>query len=366
MPVPKLESAIHASPMHEARWWDVSPDGRVHCFLCPRHCRLRDGQAGFCSIRANRGGRLYSLAYAAPAAVQVDPIEKKPLHHFLPGTPVLSLGTVGCSLGCSFCQNWDLSKSRLDEVATRRLPPEDVVALALRHGCPSIAFTYNEPTIWAEYVLDICAAAKEHGLGTVMVTNGYVAPEAFHDLYDHIDAANVDLKALSDDFYRRHALARLDPVLETLRRLASERRVWLEITNLLIPTLNDDPSDVRRLAEWVLEHLGPDVPVHFSAFHPDYELRGLPPTPPETLHHARRLAREVGLHYVYEGNMLGDGTHTFCPGCGHLLIRRSWHEVLENRLVGGRCPDCGLVVPGRWEMPRASSAPPFQSCEESS
>jgi pyruvate formate lyase activating enzyme len=350
--------------MHEARWWETAPDGRAHCFLCPRHCRIRDGQAGFCFIRVNRGGRLYSLGYAAPAAVQVDPIEKKPLHHFLPGSAVLSLGTAGCDLGCSFCQNWDLSKSRQDRIASIRLPPQDVVALALQHGCPSIAFTYNEPTIWGEYVLDICAAAREHGLGTVMVTNGYVTREAFHDLYDHIDAANVDLKAISDDFYRRHALARLEPVLDALRWLKAETGVWIEITNLVIPTLNDDPEEVRRLATWVLENLGPEVPVHFTAFHPDFKLRDLPATPPATLRAARRAAREVGLHYVYEGNVLGNGTHTFCPGCERLLVRRSWHEVLENRLVDGRCPDCGRVVPGRWRTPCApSDAPPSLSPE---
>ncbi len=354
-----LESASVSNPAaHQARWWELAPDGRVHCFLCPRHCRLRDGQAGFCSIRANRDGRLRLLTYGAPAAVHVDPIEKKPLYHFLPGSPVLSLGTVGCNLGCSCCQNWDLSRSRPDEVVARRLAPDEVVALARRHGCPSIAFTYNEPTIWAEYVLDVCAAARRHGLATVMVTNGYVTPEAFHDLYDAIDAANVDLKALSEDFYRRRTVAHLAPVLDTLRRLAAETQVWVEVTNLVIPTLNDDPGDLRRLADWVLAHLGPDVPLHFSAFHPDHELRHLPATPPETLHAARRIARETGLHHVYEGNVHGAGSHTLCPGCGQPLIRRSWHEVLENRLVDGRCPDCGTDIPGRWNRPHEPALAP--------
>ncbi len=364
--LPKLESRIDPAAPHEARWWEPAPDGRVHCFLCPRHCRLREGQAGFCSVRANRGGRLRALTYGAPAAVNVDPIEKKPLFHFLPGSSVLSLGTVGCSLGCSFCQNWDLSTSRPEAMGPHRLPPGEVVALAVRHGCPSLAFTYNEPTVWAEYVLDVCAAAKERGLATVMVTNGYVTPEAFHDLYDHIDAANVDLKALSDDFYRRQALGRLAPVLEMLRRLAGETRTWLEITNLLIPGLNDDTDQVRRLVDWVLENLGPDVPLHFSAFHPDHKRRDLPPTPPATVKAARRAARAAGVHHVYEGNVLGEGAHTLCPGCGGLLVRRSWHEVLQNRLVGNRCPDCGHAVPGRWEMPLASSGPSPAPLEASS
>ena len=349
--MPRAEAPHESSALHEARWWETAPDGRAHCFLCPRHCRLREGQAGFCSIRVNHGGRLVSLGYGAPAAVQVDPIEKKPLFHFLPGSLVLSLGTAGCDLGCSFCQNWDLSKSRADRVRSTHLPPQDVVALAVRHGCPSIAFTYNEPTIWAEYALDICAAAKERGIATVMVTNGYVTREAFHDLYDHIDAANVDLKSIADGFYRRHALARLEPVLDALRWLKAETDVWLEITNLLIPTLNDDPGEIRRLADWVVGNLGPEVPVHFTAFHPDFRLRDLPPTPPTTLRAARGIAREAGLHYVYEGNVPGDGTHTACPSCGRLLVRRSWHSVIENRLADGRCPDCGHALPGRWQAP---------------
>ena len=349
--MPNPESAFESFATHPARWWETAPDGRVHCYLCPRHCHLRAGQAGFCSVRANQGGRLVSLGYGAPAAVQVDPIEKKPLFHFLPGTNVLSLGTTGCTLACSFCQNWGLSHARPGPDSAPRLTPADVVALALERGCPSIAFTYNEPTIWAEFVLDVCAAAREHGLATVLVTNGYVTREAFHDLYDHIAAANVDLKAMSDDFYRRHTLARIEPVLDTLRRLRDETGVWVEITNLVVPTRNDGPGELRRLADWVLEHLGADVPVHFTAFHPDFRLRDLPPTPPATLRAARRIAREAGLRHVYEGNVIGDGAHTSCPDCGRLLIRRSWHEVMENHLVDGRCPGCGRAVAGIWKGP---------------
>ena len=349
--MPKPEPIAAPVAAHAARWWETAPDGRVHCYLCARHCRLRPGQAGFCSIRLNQDGRLVSLGYGAPAAVHADPIEKKPLFHFLPGTSALSLGTTGCDLGCSFCQNWDLSHSRHVPAPGRRLEPADVVALALERGCPSIAFTYNEPTLWGEYVLDVAAAAREHGIATVLVTNGYVSHEAFRDLYGPVAAANVDLKALSDEFYRRHALGRLAPVLETLRRLRDETDVWVEVTNLVIPTLNDGPDDVRRLADWVLQHLGPDVPVHFTAFHPDFRMLDLPPTPPATLRAARHIAREAGLRYVYEGNVPGEGTHTYCPDCGRLLVRRSWHEVLEDLLVDGHCPGCGLAVPGRWALP---------------
>jgi pyruvate formate lyase activating enzyme len=344
--------------LYEGRWWEPLPSGRVHCYLCPRHCHIGEGQSGFCFIRVNQGGKLYSLGYASPAALQIDPIEKKPLNHFLPGTRVFSLGTAGCNMGCFFCQNWDISKSKSDQVRSAHIPPEDIVALAIRYGCPSIAFTYNEPTIWAEYVIDICAAAREAGIRTVMVTNGYVTRDAFHDIYDHVDAANVDLKAFTEEFYGRTTLTHLQPVLDTLTWLKQETNVWFEITNLMIPTLNDDPREVRELSNWVLEHLGPDVPLHFTAFHPDFKLRNKPNTPPETLHAARKIARDAGLHYVYEGNIYSDGAHTNCPSCGKLLIRRSWHDVQENRLQNGACPSCGLKIPGRWpdSDPSARSA----------
>ncbi|HEV7966296.1 MAG TPA: AmmeMemoRadiSam system radical SAM enzyme [Candidatus Acidoferrales bacterium] len=334
--------------LHEGRWWEPTPDGRVHCYLCPRHCHIGDGQAGFCFIRVNQGGKLYSLGYASPAALQIDPIEKKPLNHFLPGTRVFSLGTAGCNMGCFFCQNWDISKSKSDQVRSTHIPPEDIVALAIRYGCPSIAFTYNEPTIWGEYVIDICQAAREAGIRTVMVTNGYITREAFHDIYDHVDAANVDLKGFTEGFYGRITLTHLQPVLETLTWLKQETAVWFEITNLIIPTLNDDPLEIRELSRWILEHLGPDVPLHFTAFHPDFKLQDTPRTPPDALHAARKIALDAGLHYVYEGNIHSGAAHTSCPSCGKILIRRSWHDVLENALCDGACPSCGHTIPGRW------------------
>jgi pyruvate formate lyase activating enzyme len=340
--------------LHEARWWETAADGRVHCYLCPRHCQIGEGQAGFCFIRVNQGGKLYSLGYGAPAALQIDPIEKKPLNHFLPGTRVFSMGTAGCNMGCFFCQNWDISKSRADQVNSTQLSPEDVCLLAIHNGCPSVAFTYNEPTIWGEYVIDICKAATQYGLNTVMVTNGYITREAFHDIYDHVDAANVDLKAFTEEFYGRVTLTHLQPVLDTLMWLKNETNVWFEITNLVIPTLNDGIAESRKLAEWMLENLGPDVPLHFTAFHPDFKLRDKPRTPPETLHAARAAAREVGLHYVYEGNIFSDGANTLCPSCGCVLIQRSWHSIEGNVLSDGACPRCGERIAGRWSNPHAA------------
>jgi pyruvate formate lyase activating enzyme len=334
--------------LHEARWWEAEPEGRVHCYLCPRHCHIHPGQAGFCFIRINQDGKLYSLGYGAPAALQVDPIEKKPLNHFLPGTRVFSLGTAGCNMGCFFCQNWDISKSRSDQVRSQHVPPEDVPLLALKYGCEAIAFTYNEPTIWGEYVIDICKAARKVGLKTVMVTNGYITYEAFHDIYDSIDAANVDLKAFTENFYGKITLTHLQPVLEMLEWLKNETPVWFEITNLMIPTLNDDPTETRKLAEWIRTHLGPDVPLHFTAFHPDFKLQDKPRTPPKTLDRARQIALDVGLRYVYEGNIHSDGANTYCPKCEELLVRRSWHDVLENRIKDGACPKCRFTIPGVW------------------
>jgi len=352
--LPILDEAVS---LHEAQWWETEADGRIHCYLCPRHCHIRDGQGGFCFIRVNRGGKLYSLGYGAPAALQIDPIEKKPLNHFLPGTRVFSMGTAGCNMGCFFCQNWDISKSRQDQVNARDVPPEEVPQLALSYGCDSIAFTYNEPTIWGEYIIDICRAAKAYGLKTVMVSNGYITRQAFHDIYDYIDAANIDLKAFTENFYGKTTLTHLQPVLDTLLLLKKETPVWFEITNLMIPTLIDDPEETRRLADWILENLGPDIPLHFTAFHPDFKLRDKPPTPPETLHQARRIALQAGLHYVYEGNIVTDAGSTFCPKCKLRVVRRSWHKVEEDLLNGGKCPRCASFIAGVWERSGSIGAP---------
>jgi len=246
-------------------------------------------------------------------------------------------------------------------VRSQHVPPEDVPLLALKYGCESIAFTYNEPTIWGEYIIDICREARKYGLKTVMVTNGYITYDAFHDIYDHIDAANVDLKAFTENFYGKITLTHLQPVLETLAWLKNETPVWFEITNLMIPTLNDDPAETRKLAEWILTHLGPDVPLHFTAFHPDFKLQDKPCTPAKTLDHARQIALDVGLRYVYEGNIYSDGANTYCPMCGELLVRRSWHDVLDNRLNAGACPGCGFTIPGVWNNDAKGNRGPGRS-----
>ncbi len=328
------------------------PDGRLHCFLCPRHCHIGENQSGFCFIRKNLGGKLFNLGYAQPAAVNVDPIEKKPLNHFLPGTKILSMGTAGCNMGCFFCQNWDISKSKADQVNSLHLEPESVVLAAIEYGCPSLAFTYNEPTIWGEYVVDISKVAHEMGLKTVMVTNGYITREALFDVYKHIDAANVDLKAFTENFYSKITLTHLSPVLDVLKTLRHETNVWFEITTLLIPTLNDAEEEIKVLGGWILENLGDDVPLHFTAFHPDFKLQDKPSTPPETIHRARRTAMEMGLKYVYEGNIYSEGGNTICPGCRRTLVRRWWHKVSDVHIQqDGACQFCGYKVSGCFQRP---------------
>jgi len=308
---------------------------------------MAEGQAGFCFLRRNEGGRLITLGYGHPAALQVDPIEKKPLNHFLPGTRILSAGSAGCNMGCRFCQNWSLSKAKSDHVRSVDLAPEDLVAMARRYRCESLAYTYNEPTIWAEYSIDISRRAREAGLRSVMVTNGYITEEALPEVYEFIDAANIDLKAFTENFYRKITLSALAPVLRVIERLHREGRVWIELTTLLIPERNDSPEEIRALCAWMLDHVGRDVPIHFTAFHPDYKLTDAPPTPPESLRRARDLAREAGLWYVYMGNVWDrEGGTTCCPGCGATLIERDWHAVVSRRMRGNRCAACGTVIPG--------------------
>lgn len=339
--------AVKSPDALTARWWKPLPNGKLLCFLCPRLCEIPEGKAGFCFIRRNEGGRLVSLGYGKSTGFAVDPIEKKPLDHFLPGTDVLSFGTAGCNLGCKFCQNWSISKARLDERYSEEGSPKDVVALALRNRCRSIAYTYNDPVIWAEYAIDIAREAHAAGLANVLVTAGYVTPEARGELFEHMDAVNVDLKAFTERFYRRVTLSHLEPVKETLVWLARETNVWTEITTLLIPGENDAPEEIRAECDWIVSELGPDVPVHFTAFHPDFRMIDKPRTPAGTLRRARAIAHAAGIRYAYVGNVHDhEGQTTFCPRCEAALIRRDWHAVVDYRLDGNRCPACRTTIPG--------------------
>lgn len=333
------------------QWWHRIEDGRIQCDLCPRSCKLAEGQRGFCFVRQARDGGMVLTSYGRASGFCIDPIEKKPLNHFYPGTSVLSFGTAGCNLGCRFCQNWDISKARAADKLTDWAEPEAVAEAAVRAGCRSIAFTYNDPVIFAEYAIDCAKAAHERGLKTVAVTAGYINADARKEFYAPMDAANVDLKAFTSQFYHKLCFAELEPVLDTLRWLKHETTVWLEVTTLLIPGQNDSEDEIARLCDWYLKSLGPDVPLHFTAFHPDFKMREVPQTPGSTLARARRQALAAGLRYVYTGNVHDvKGQSTYCAGCRQALIERDWHELGEwNLNPGGRCNHCGVQLPGHFD-----------------
>lgn len=332
--------------LYEAKWWRQEKN-KILCTLCPRYCTLGDGQSGFCFIRKNIGGKLYSLGYGRPTGFAIDPIEKKPLNHFLPGSQILSFGTAGCNLGCKFCQNWTMSKARMDDNNSFYASPEDVVQLAKKHKVPSIAFTYNDPTIFGEYVIDISKIAREEKIKSVMVTAGYIDKQARKDVYKYIDAANVDLKAFSETFYHNLTFSHLENILDTLLWLKNETGVWLEITTLLIPGENDSSDEIKRLIDWILINLGDAVPLHFTAFHPDFKLRDKPSTPPQTLFSARHMALQSGIKYCYTGNIHHpEGQTTFCSKCKTKLIERDWHTVLNTNLNGNKCINCGEEIDG--------------------
>lgn len=337
------------------RYFHELEDGRLHCDLCPRACVLRDGDRGFCFVRQNLKGQMYLTSYGRSTGFCIDPIEKKPLNHFLPGTSILSFGTAGCNLGCRFCQNWDISKSREIERLSEKATPEDIALTAKQLGCRSVAFTYNDPVIWLEYAVETAKACHQLGLKAVAVTAGYITEEARPEFYCVMDAANVDLKAFTEQFYHKLCFAHLDPVLNTLKWLRHESDVWFEITNLVIPEENDSEDEVKQMCQWILENLGDDVPVHFTAFHPDFKLMHRPHTPPETLRGAREQAVKLGLKYVYVGNV-DDVRHqsTYCPECGELLIERNWYELGKYRIKDGKCAKCKAAIPGLFENTRGN------------
>lgn len=332
------------------RYWHLLDDGRMQCDLCPRDCKLHESQRGACFVRMRQGEQMILTTYGRSSGFCIDPIEKKPLNNFFPGSSVFSFGTAGCNLACKFCQNWDISKSRDMDSLMDQASPEAIAAAAVSHHCKSVAFTYNDPVIFAEYAMDVADACHALGVKTVAVTAGYISEIARRDFFAKIDAANVDLKAFTDDFYFKLTGAHLQPVLDTLVYLKHETHVWFELTTLLIPGHNDSDEELAAMCRWIMTELGPDVPLHFSAFHPDFKMRDVPATPVATLVRARELALQAGLHYVYTGNVHNiEGDTTFCPACHAPLIVRDWYLIKQYRLTAdGHCPDCGAAVAGRF------------------
>jgi len=339
---------------YPGRYWHVLDDGRIQCDLCPRDCKLRDGQRGACFVRMRQNDQVVLTTYGRSSGFCIDPIEKKPLNHFYPGSSVLSFGTAGCNLACKFCQNWDISKSRDMDRLMDQASPEAIAIAAENHNCKSVAFTYNDPVIFAEYAMDTADACHARGIKTVAVTAGYIHEEARRDFFSKMDAANVDLKAFTDDFYFKLTASHLQPVLDTLVYLKHKTDVWIEITTLLIPGKNDSDKELTAMCKWIKKELGADVPLHYSAFHPDHKMPDIPATPPATLVRAREIALEQGLLYVYTGNVHNkEGDTTFCPNCHSALIVRDWYQINQYRLTeDGCCPDCG-TAPAGWFEKRA-------------
>lgn len=335
---------------HPGRYWHPIGDGRIQCDLCPRDCKLREGQRGACFVRMCQDGQIVLTTYGRSSGFCVDPIEKKPLNHFYPGTSVLSFGTAGCNLACKFCQNWDISKSKDMDRLMDQASPESIALTAEQHDCKSVAFTYNDPVIFAEYAMDTADACHARGIKTVAVTAAYIHAEARRDFFAKIDAVNVDLKAFTDEFYFKLTGSHLQPVLDTLIYLKNETDVWLEITTLLIPGENDSAEEISAMCQWIKKQLGTEVPLHFSAFHPDYKMPGIPQTPVSTLVRAREIAQKAGLKYVYTGNVHNrEGDTTYCPKCHAVLIERDWYRINQYRLdKDGMCPKCGTAIAGRF------------------
>ncbi|NOQ79441.1 MAG: AmmeMemoRadiSam system radical SAM enzyme [Gammaproteobacteria bacterium] len=333
------------------KYWHKLDDGRVQCDLCPHFCRLKEGKQGLCFIRANHNEQIVLTSYGRSSGFCIDPIEKKPLNHFLPGTPILSFGTAGCNLTCKFCQNWDMSKSREVDILADQASPEKIARVASELGCKSVAYTYNDPVIFMEYAIDIAKACREYDIKSVAVTAGYINQEPAKEFFSYMDAANVDLKAFTEDFYRSLTGGHLQTVLDTLLYLKHKTNVWVETTTLLIPGKNDSDDEINKMTNWVVANLGPDVPMHFTAFHPSWKMMDVPPTPASTLTRARQIALDNGVHYAYTGNVHDKGGEsTYCHHCGQLLIGRDWYELSQWHLDDkGCCDQCGSKCAGVFE-----------------
>ncbi len=339
------------SSIVKTKYWHLLDDGRVQCDLCPRECKLHEGQQGLCFVRENINNEIVLTTYGRSSGFCIDPIEKKPLNHFLPGSPVFSFGTAGCNLACKFCQNWDISKSRETDTLADAASPEKIAEVAAEYNCKSVAFTYNDPVIFHEYAIDVAKACREKEIKTVAVTAGYINPEPRVEFFKNMDAANVDLKAFSERFYHKITGSHLQPVLETLKYIKHETDCWLETTTLIIPGENDSEKELNEMCEWVVENLGPNMPMHFSAFHPDFKMMDTPATPASTLTMARDIAMKAGVRYAYVGNIHNrDADSTWCHQCGELLIERDWYELGKwNLTADACCKSCGTRVAGVFE-----------------
>jgi len=345
---PKASLAKKSGKMVEARYYEKLPNRKIKCTLCPRECVIDDLERGYCGVRENHNGTYYTLVYGKPCTAHIDPIEKKPLFHFLPGTNAFSIATAGCNVLCKFCQNWQISQSRPEQVRSFDLPPKKVAKYARENNCQSIAYTYTEPVVFTEYVYDSTVEGHNVGVRSVMISNGYIQAEPMKDLCSVLDAVKIDLKAFTERFYKELVSGHLRPVLDTLV-LLKEQGMWTEIVYLVIPGQNDNPKELKDLSQWIMKELGPDVPVHFTRFHPQYRLTNLPPTPLNVLKRARNIALDAGLHFVYTGNVPGDpGENTYCPSCHKTLIKRIGFSIIENNIKDGKCPYCGAKIPGIW------------------
>jgi pyruvate formate lyase activating enzyme len=347
------DTPIESTQARPVKYWHWLDDERIQCDLCPRFCKLREGQRGLCFVRGRLNDTMVLTTYGRSSGFCVDPIEKKPLNHFLPGTPVLSFGTAGCNLACKFCQNWDMSKSREIDILADQASPEKIATIAAQLDCKSVAYTYNDPVIFHEYAIDVARACHEQGVKSVAVTAGYVCPEPRAEFYQYMDAANVDLKAFTEKFYHKLTGGHLEPVLDTLKYIKHETNTWLEVTTLLIPGENDSDEELNKLTQWFVENLGPDVPLHFSAFHPDWKMLDTPPTPPATLTRARKIALANGVRYAYTGNVHDkEGESTYCHNCGTRLIGRDWYVLSDWNLTDdGHCTNCGTLCAGVFDGP---------------
>jgi pyruvate formate lyase activating enzyme len=337
-----------AGTLHEVHFYDKLADNIIQCQTCPKKCKVGDAERGFCGNKENHGGKYVTLAYGNPCSINNDPIEKKPLFHFLPGTNAFSLAAAGCNFDCKFCQNWEISQSRPEQTQNMDLPPERVVDVAKQAGSRTIAYTYSEPVVFYEYMYDCAVLGRKHGLRSVMISNGYINPKPMQELCKTLDAVKIDFKAYTENFYVKQCLGHLKPVLDTLVLLKNEK-MWFEMVYLMAPTLNDNPEDIKKMTGWITKNLGPDVPLHFSRFYPMYKLKNLQPTPLDSLERALDICKRAGLHFVYLGNVPGHPSEsTYCPKCGKNIIQRYGFTIQANEIVGGRCRFCKTVIPGIW------------------